>query len=104
VREAIIAGVGLLGSLALAFGLLYLWQSGIVAKDMLPYAMLAMVVWKLVIGYVLFLQQSATIELYRYYGGELSRFGLPVVLIAAFALRGIVLNLVPFTLWQLVMN
>ncbi|MDP3844838.1 MAG: hypothetical protein Q8R10_00155 [Pseudomonas sp.] len=105
VREAVLAGVGLLGSLALAFVLLHLWQSGyVVSKEMLQYALLVLVVWKLTIGYMLFLLQSSTIELYQYYGGVLNRFGLPVALLGAFALRGLVLGLLPFTLWQLVMS
>ncbi|EQM71360.1 hypothetical protein [Pseudomonas sp. TUM22785] len=104
VREAALAAIGLLGSLGLAFGLLYLWQGGILDKGSLQYAMLVLVVWKLAIGYALFVMQASTIELYQYYGGVLNRFGLPVVLLGAFFLRGMVLNLLPFTLWFLVLS
>lgn len=104
VREAALAAIGLLGSLGLAFGLLYLWQGGILDKGSLQYAMLVLVVWKLAIGYALFVMQASTIELYQYYGGVLNRFGLPVVLLGAFFLRGLVLNLLPFTLWFLVLS
>ncbi len=103
-REAALAAIGLLGSLGLAFGLLYLWQGGILDKGSLQYAMLVLVVWKLAIGYALFVMQASTIELYQYYGGVLNRFGLPVVLLGAFFLRGLVLNLLPFTLWFLVLS
>lgn len=104
VREAALAAIGLLGSLGLAFGLLYLWQGGVLDKGGLQYAMLVLVVWKLAIGYALFVMQASTIELYQYYGGVLNRFGLPVVLLGAFFLRGLVLNLLPFTLWFLVLS
>lgn len=104
VREAVLAAIGLLASLGLAFGLLYLWQGGILDKGSLQYAMLVLVVWKLAIGYALFVMQASTIELYQYYGGVLNRFGLPVVLLGAFFLRGLVLNLLPFTLWFLVLS
>lgn len=104
-RELLIAGVGLLGSLLIAFGLLSAWQAGyIVSKEAMQYALLVLVVWKLVIGYALFSLQSATIELYQYYGGVLNRFGLPVVLLGAFALRGPVLELLPSPLWYLVVS
>lgn len=104
VREAMLASIGLLGSLGLAFGLLYLWQTGILDKNSLQYAMLVLVVWKLAIGYALFVMQAATIELYQYYGGVLNRFGLPVVVLSAFFLRSLVLNLLPFSLWFLVLS
>lgn len=105
VREWLWAGAGLLGSLLIALLLMWLLSSGyIVSKTQVQYALLVMVVWKLAIGYVLFTLQNATIEIYQYYGGVLNRFAPLVALAGAFVLRGFVLDLVPVTLWFLVMS
>lgn len=104
VREAVIAVLGLFGAVVIAFALIYLWQAGYIHKDGLQYALLVLVVWKLMVAYALFVAQSATIEIYQYYGGGLNRFGMPVMLLGAFVLRGVVLGSLPFTLWQLVLS
>lgn len=105
VKEWIWAGVGLVGSVVIALGLLWLINTGYLNSQVqLQYAILILVVWKLSIGYVLFTQQSATIELYQYYGGELNRFAPLVALGGAFLLRGAVLKLLPSDLWFLVMS
>lgn len=104
-RELLLASLCMLGSVAIGFALLYAWQAGYIeSKAGLQYAMLVLVVWKLAIGYTLFSLQSSTIELYQYYGGVLSRWGLPIALLGAFLLRSMVLGLLPFTLWLLVMS
>jgi hypothetical protein len=104
-RELLIAALGLFGSLLISLALLYIWRTGYVeSKSGLQYALLVLVVWKLAIGYVLFSLQSATIELYQYYGGVLNRFGLPVVLLGAFFLRSLVIGLLPSSLWYLVVS
>ena len=45
-----------------------------------------------------------SIELYQYYGGVLNRFAPLVALAGAFLLKGIVVTLVPATLWYLVVS
>ncbi|MDE1165695.1 MAG: hypothetical protein PW845_09950 [Pseudomonas sp.] len=105
VREWLLVIGGLVGSVVLALVLMQLLSAGIIATDAdVQYALLALLIFKLGIGYLLFNQQSATIEIYQYYGGVLNRFGLPVVLVGAFWLKGYVLHLVPATLWYLVVS
>lgn len=105
VREWILAGVALVGSIVIGFALLQLVGAGYIQTPAeIQYALLALVVWKLTIGYLLYMQQNATIEIYQYYGGVLSRFGFPLALIGGFVLKGMVINWVPNTLWYLVMS
>jgi hypothetical protein len=85
--------------------LLHLRGSGYLDSNAsIQYALLVLLIWKLAIGYILYVQQSATIELYQYYGGALSRYGIAVVLAGTFFLRDAVLQGVPATLWFLVMS
>lgn len=105
VREWGLAGLCLLGSLVIGAVLLQCVAAGYIqTQAQIQYALLILVVWKLAIGYLLFMQQNATIEIYQYYGGELNRFGLPVVLVGAFVLKGMVIKWVPATLWYLVVS
>ncbi|MET1078410.1 MAG: hypothetical protein ABWY06_10375 [Pseudomonas sp.] len=104
-REFLLVTTAVLGSLALGLGLLHGLKAGYIpSENVLPYALLVLVVWKLSLGYALFSLQSETIELYRYYGGVLSRFGLPVMLVGAFVLRPVVLGLLSSPLWYLVVS
>lgn len=104
-RESMLAALGLLGSFLLAFGLSYAWQARFIESEhVLRYALLSLVVWKLALGYLIFSLQSATIELYQYYGGVLGRFGLPVALLGGFLLRGMVLGLFSSSIWFLVLS
>lgn len=105
VREWVWVGVGVLGSVLIGLALMWLLSAGyIVSKAQVQYALLVLVVWKLTIGYVLFTLQNATIELYQYYGGALNRFAPLVAIAGAFVLKSAVLNLVPATLWFLVLS
>ncbi|WP_460146261.1 hypothetical protein [Pseudomonas sp. H3_H08] len=105
VREWLLAGLCLVGSLVIGAVLLQLVGAGYIqSQAQIQYALLTLVVWKLAIGYLLFMQQNATIEIYQYYGGVLNRFGLPVVLVGAFVLKGMVIKWVPATLWYLVVS
>ena len=105
VKEWIWVGVGLVGTLIISLTLIQLVQSDFFAnKTQVQYALLVLVVWKLLVGYMLFSLQDATLALYQYYGGVLNRFAPLVALGGAFLLKGIVINLVPATLWYLVMS
>ncbi|RAU44131.1 hypothetical protein [Pseudomonas sp. RIT412] len=105
VREICLAGVALVGSVAIGLALMQLAGAGYLATQaQVQYALLVLVVWKLTIGYLLYMQQNQTIEIYQYYGGELSRFGLPLALIGGFVLKGMVVKLLPYTLWYLVVS
>jgi hypothetical protein len=104
-RELLLVAVGFVGSLVLALMLTHLHASGYLGSEAsIQYALLVLLIWKLAIGYTLYVQQSATIELYQYYGGVLSRYGIAVVLAGTFFLRDAVLQGVPATLWFLVMS
>ncbi|WP_448651624.1 hypothetical protein ACSHWC_28050 [Pseudomonas fluorescens] len=105
VREWVLAGVALVGSVVIGFGLLQLVGFGYIqSQAQIQYALLVLVVWKLSLGYLLYIQQNETIEIYQYYGGVLNRFGLPLALIGGFVLKSMVVNWVPSTLWYLVVS
>jgi hypothetical protein len=105
VREWCLAGVALVGSVFIGWALIQLAGSGYLASQaQVEYALLVLVVWKLTIGYLLYMQQNQTIEIYQYYGGELNRFGLPLALIGGFVLKGMVVKFLPYTLWYLVVS
>ena len=104
-RELLLVAAGFAGSVVLGLMLLHLVGNGYIASQAsVQYALLVLLIWKLAIGYALFVQQSATIELYQYYGGVLSRYGIAVVLLATFVLRDKVLSGVSSSLWFLVMS
>ncbi|MGN7743972.1 hypothetical protein ACTJKT_28835 [Pseudomonas sp. 22526] len=105
VREWIWVAVGVVGSVIIGLALISLLNNGYLSTQaQIQYALLVLVVWKLSIGYVLFTLQNATIELYQYYGGVLNRFAPLVALAGAFVLKGLVVKLVPATLWYLVVS
>jgi hypothetical protein len=105
VKEFIWVGVGVVGTLIISLILIQLVQSGFFAdKTQVQYALLVLVAWKLFVGYMLYTLQDATLALYQYYGGVLNRFAPLVALGGAFLLKGIVINLVPATLWYLVVS
>lgn len=104
-RELALVATGFAGSLVIGWMLLELVKNGYIGSDAsIQYALLVLLIWKLAIGYALFVQQSATIELYQYYGGVLSRYGIAVVLVGTFLLRDNIVHGVPATLWYLVMS
>ena len=102
-RELLLVAAGFAGSLVIALMLVELNKFGLISSPAsVEYALLVLLIWKLAIGYALFVQQSATIEMYQYYGGVLSRYGIAVVLVATFVLRDKVVNAFPAPLWFLV--
>ena len=92
-REVIWSVVGLLGSCVLAL-LILAWADAGGNEDIMVrrfrYALIGLSVWKLVVGYRVYMLQSRTVELYEFYGGRLRN---PLMLLlAGFFLRGIVLG------------
>lgn len=93
-RELAWAAGGFAGSAVLIFGILHLHLNGLLAEPSLPYALLALTVWKLWVSYRLFVLQSRTFELYEYFGGEVKN-GMLVVLAALFFARQALLTNLP---------
>jgi len=78
-REVAIAGVGVLGSLACALALQTLRPS--ISVTAFPYLGLLLVGWKVMIGYLLHIDQVRSVELYTYFGGRLGRGFLLLILV-----------------------
>jgi hypothetical protein len=102
-REAALAAGGFAGSLALTYLLVLLTFHGVLSETALPYAAVGITVWKLVVGYLLFLWQQRSIHLYEHFGGTLAN-GLPVVLVAAFLGRGLIAKAVAHPFWRIVLS
>lgn len=79
-REGAAALGALTGNAVIALGLLAATGAGWLDKGSLPYAGLALVVWKLGLGYLILNWQSRSIALYEVFGGRLKN-GLPVALL-----------------------
>lgn len=104
-KEWMWVAVCAVGSLVIGVSLIQLLEAGFFSdKTQVQYALLVLVVWKLFVGYRLFILQDATLAIYQYYGGVLNRFAPLVALGGAFVLKGFVINLVPATLWYLVVS
>lgn len=104
-RETLLVAASFVGSVLIGLLLIWLVKSGFIGTEAgVQYALLVLLIWKLAIGYVLYIQQNATVELYQYYGGVLNKYGVLVVLAGAFYVRKLVLGLVPAELWFLVMS
>ncbi len=76
---------GVVGSLGMVFALDWAYRSGVISGTALPYAFLALVVWRLAVSYRLFQLQERTIELFEYYGGAVKN-GVFVLLAGSFFL------------------
>ena len=70
-RQVITGGLGILGSLALAAGLHSLRLT--IPAEVFSYLGLLLVAWKVTIGYILYLDQERSLELFEYFGGQLGR-------------------------------
>lgn len=101
VKEAVLCGVGLVGSAALAALGLALVSYGIIDSTALPYAATVLIVWKLGIAYAVHTCQATSFELYEYFGGS-AKSGLLVAL-GAMLLRPVVLRLVDAPFWAMVL-
>jgi len=98
-----LALTGFGGALLLSSAILYLNSAGVLPQAGIPYAYLAVVVWKLGIGYFMYFGQSRTFEIYQHFGGP-SKNGILLVMAAAFLARTKVLNLFDHFLWLAVMG
>ncbi len=82
-KEAEWVAYGFIGSGLLVAGILHLDQRGVFSPTSARFALLAVLLWKLLVSYRLYLTQSRSFELYRYYGGQI-RSGLFIVALGFF--------------------
>jgi hypothetical protein len=100
VKELGLAALGLIGTVALAFGWLAMGKVGVIHEGNAPYAATVFIVYKLAVTYFVFLAQQRSFELHRYFGGPVRN---PVLLVLlAFYLGHQVTKAVPGDFWQLV--
>ena len=78
-RELAIGAVGILGSLGCAAALQSLRPS--IPAGIFPYIGLLLVAWKVMIGYLLHIDQARSVELYQYFGGRLGKGFLLLILV-----------------------
>ncbi len=78
-RELVLCAGAVAGTAALWIGLGLLHATHILGDAASPYSLLAIVVWKLGVGYWLYESQSRTASLREYYGGRLAN-GIGVVI------------------------
>lgn len=90
VREAVLAGAGLLGGVAVSWGLIFLGDSFAVKAPEARYLLIVLVIFKLAVAYLLYIQQRRTFGLFEYYGGRVRNPLL--VLVAAAILRPMILE------------
>lgn len=101
VRECLLALGGVVGALLIGGAWVVAMDTGYLPGDAAAqYALLPMLVWKLGIGYAIFMMQNRSIQLYEYFGGVL-RNGV-VLVVACAVLRGKIIALVPNLLWAVV--
>ena len=82
-RELAIAGIGILGTLACALALDALRPQ--IPITVFPYVSLSLVAWKLMIGYLLHIDQARSVELFAHFGGRPGKgflLMLPVIVLA----------------------
>lgn len=84
-------------------GIFHAIDQGVIPKDHISYALLALTVWKLWVGYVLYTLQSRTTHIYEYYGGVLQN-GLVVLLVAAFVGRPQIMQVLDNPFIRLLLN
>lgn len=91
------------GSLLISLGLIHLVQMNILNMDNIRYAVLILLVWKLGFGYLLYIIQSRTHQIFEEFGGQ-SKNGILVVIAGAFFGRKLVLKLFASNLWFLIVS
>ena len=62
---------GLLAFVVICVAIIAAYESGLISENGLPYAILALVVAKIGVGYAVHVLQSRTIEIYEHFGGVL---------------------------------
>ncbi|MCG2592167.1 hypothetical protein LZ009_05170 [Ramlibacter sp. XY19] len=101
-RETALVVAGFAGSFALAMGLGWAIGAGYIPREQTWLAILAVTLWKMGMTYWIFVLQARTVELFKYFGGQV-RSGILVVA-AGFFLRGKVMALMPNGLWMVVLS
>ncbi|MCP4221522.1 MAG: hypothetical protein GY765_43260 [bacterium] len=91
------------GTLFIAFGLLHLEQMKIINEANIRYAILIFLAWKLGFGYMLYIIQSRTHQLFEEFGGQ-TKSGLIVVVAGAFFGRKLVLGLFSGDIWKILVS
>lgn len=86
-----------LGTMGLYFAYMHASQLGLLHGTSRRIALLAFVVLKLIVGYVLYLKQARVFEIWTHYGGQ-ARNGIMVFLIGAFVGRAYVLDAAQYVL------
>ena len=99
-REIGLSAALLAGAAALSFGLLAAYSQGLIGERGVHYWVLIPTVWKLGLGYWLFMLQLRSFHLYEHFGGQV-RNGLFILLLGAFFARKYVIGLVDHSLWVL---
>lgn len=74
---------GFVGTAGLIASIFYLLNTGRLPEAGFAYALISVVVWKLLVSYRLYMLQARTFELYRYFGGTVKN-GLMVAVAALF--------------------
>lgn len=93
VKELSLVVLGIAGTLALTFALFAALDAGMLDMQGVRYAALVFPVWKIGIGYFIYLSQASSFGIYEYYGG-LVRPGI-VIVVLGYVLRSYVLEAVP---------
>ena len=109
-RETLWAVAGFLGNLGFSLGLIFLAGLGVLPGPAVPYAVVGLTIWKLLVSYKLYLMQSQTFDLYEYFGG-VARNGLILVILGAWFGRRLILERLPALfpdgvslLWRIVLR
>jgi len=102
-RELALVIGGFAGSAAISVALLAAVQRGALGESAVPYAVIVLTVWKLVVSYVLYGLQSRSFHLFEHFGGTV-RSGFALAMVGGFMLRQPVLKAFANQLWVLVMS
>jgi hypothetical protein len=84
-RTAAWVAGGVAGAAGMSAAVGALIDRGALSEAAIPYTLIVLVVWKLLISYALTLDQERSFELYRYFGGKVAN-GVWVVLVGSFYL------------------
>jgi hypothetical protein len=74
---------GVVVQIGLAVALLVAFERGLMPERAVPYALLVLVVWKLLVSYRLYQLQAGSFELYEYFGGTVKN-GMLLVFVGLF--------------------
>ena len=85
-REILLVLLGLGGAAVLVVSFVLFGAGGLIPKEGIPYALIAITVWKLGISYWIYVTQQRTFAIWEYYGGN-ARNGMMIALIGMFVGR-----------------